>query len=293
MVILSACAKSDKKKVVLQVGNDKMTLEMVEERINNAPSTLKSYLNTSAGRKQFIDLLSRERAVVEAARQKKYDKRKDYKEAVEGFEKDQKKQFEEYKESLLVELFIKDLHEQEISSSDDEIEKYYQEHEAEYKKPLEIKARHILLATREDAEKALSRIKSGENFGKVARELSIDPISSSRGGEIGPFRKGDLIPEFEKVVFPLKKGKISDVVETQFGYHIIEKISEKVLPERSLEDARDEIIKVLEKNKFDAWLELVKERYNMKIDNDAIAQIPFESESIDEDEMGAEYKTEE
>ncbi len=84
----------------------------------------------------------------------------------------------------------------------------------------EIHARHILLPTEEEAKKALAQVKAGEDFGKVATELSKDP--SGKGGDLGWFTKDRMVPEFSDAAFKLKKGEISEPVKTQFGWHIIQ-----------------------------------------------------------------------
>jgi peptidyl-prolyl cis-trans isomerase C len=83
----------------------------------------------------------------------------------------------------------------------------------------EIHARHILLPTEEEAKAALTRVKGGEDFSKVATELSKDP--SADGGDLGWFTKDRMVPEFSDAAFKLKEGEISDPVKTQFGWHII------------------------------------------------------------------------
>ena len=94
----------------------------------------------------------------------------------------------------------------------------------------EIHARHILLPTEEEAKKALARVKGGEDFAKVATELSKDP--SGNGGDLGWFTKDRMVPEFSDAAFKLKEGEISDPVKTQFGWHIIkiEGIAHRELP---------------------------------------------------------------
>jgi peptidyl-prolyl cis-trans isomerase SurA len=77
------------------------------------------------------------------------------------------------------------------------------------------------LAAREEAEQALARARSGEDFARLAREYSDDPGSRDKGGELGWVRKGELLPEFEDALFAMRPGQISDIVETSFGYHII------------------------------------------------------------------------
>ncbi len=84
----------------------------------------------------------------------------------------------------------------------------------------EVHARHILLPTEEDAKKALARVKGGEDFAKVANEVSKD--TGGDGGDLGWFTKDRMVPEFSDAAFKLKKGEISDPVKTQFGWHIIQ-----------------------------------------------------------------------
>jgi peptidyl-prolyl cis-trans isomerase C len=84
----------------------------------------------------------------------------------------------------------------------------------------EIHARHILLPTEDEAKKALARVKGGEDFAKVANEVSKD--KGGDGGDLGWFTKDRMVPEFSEAAFKLKKGEISDPVKTQFGWHIIQ-----------------------------------------------------------------------
>ena len=88
----------------------------------------------------------------------------------------------------------------------------------------EIHARHILVATEDEAKAALARIKAGEDFAKVAKEISKDP--AGEGGDLGWFTKDRMVPEFSAVAFTLEPGQVSDPVKTQFGWHII-KVEEK------------------------------------------------------------------
>ena len=88
-----------------------------------------------------------------------------------------------------------------------------------------IKCSHILLKKQSEALMALERLKNGESFSNLAKELSIDKASGKRGGDLGFFRKGMMVKPFEDVAFKLEKGQISELVKTEFGYHIIKRIS--------------------------------------------------------------------
>jgi foldase protein PrsA len=88
-----------------------------------------------------------------------------------------------------------------------------------------IKCLHILLKKQSEALLVLDRLKNGESFSNLAKELSIDKASGKRGGDLGFFRKGVMVKPFEDVTFKLEKGQISEPVKTDFGYHIIKRIS--------------------------------------------------------------------
>jgi peptidyl-prolyl cis-trans isomerase C len=121
-----------------------------------------------------------------------------------------------------------------VSVPEEELKKYYQEHEKDFQLPEQIKVRHILIAslkeaTPEEREKArtraeaiLQRLNKGEEFAKLAREVSEDQISAPKGGELAPITLGKTnSEEFEKAAFALKTGQISGIVATSYGFHII------------------------------------------------------------------------
>lgn len=84
----------------------------------------------------------------------------------------------------------------------------------------EIRASHILVKTKEDAEKIRQEIIAGKDFATAAKEVSLCP-SGKNGGDLGYFGKGAMVPEFEKAAFSLPVGKVSEPVKTQFGWHLI------------------------------------------------------------------------
>ena len=88
-----------------------------------------------------------------------------------------------------------------------------------------IKCLHILVKKNSEALMVLDRLKNGESFTNLAKEFSIDKASGKRGGDLGFFRKGMMVKQFEDVAFKLEKDQISAPVKTEFGYHIIKRIS--------------------------------------------------------------------
>jgi peptidyl-prolyl cis-trans isomerase D len=133
--------------------------------------------------------------------------------------------------------------------SDADVEKYYAEHAAEFTEPRQVRAAHILVRVAEtggsDAEDqarakiadAIRRVKAGEDFAKVAQAVSQDPGSASRGGELGLVKAGELVPDFEKALFALKKGEVSaEPVRTPFGFHAIKALEIREGGKRPLSD---------------------------------------------------------
>ena len=87
-----------------------------------------------------------------------------------------------------------------------------------------IKCAHILVKKQSEALAIQERLKQGEKFGKLAKELSIDPGSAKRDGNLGYFGRGAMVKQFEEVAFKLQIGEDSDLVKSEFGYHIIKRI---------------------------------------------------------------------
>ncbi len=87
-----------------------------------------------------------------------------------------------------------------------------------------IKCSHILVEKQSEALAIVDRIKSGEKFGKLAKELSIDSGSAKRDGNLGYFTKGKMVKQFEEVAFKLQIGQVSEPVKSEFGYHIIKRL---------------------------------------------------------------------
>ncbi len=89
--------------------------------------------------------------------------------------------------------------------------------------PTKVHCAHILVKTEKEVNAILERLKKGEKFSNIAKEVSICP-SKKRGGDLGTFGRGQMVKEFEKAAFALEKGQISGIVKTKFGYHIIKRL---------------------------------------------------------------------
>lgn len=155
-----------------------------------------------------------------------------------------------------------------VKLSEEEIAEYYKENKEDFIKEEEYHLRHILVETQEEAKAVLEKIRGGADFAELAKEGSIGP-SGEKGGDLGFITRDMTVKPFEDAGFALKPGEISEVVETEFGYHIIK--LEEISPERqkALEECRIEIEYVLlpekQQDAFTKWLSSLKDEYNVQI----------------------------
>ena len=171
-----------------------------------------------------------------------------------------------------------------VTIADEQAQKFYADNGREFERPEMVRAAHILLSTRDPAtgqelngdrkkekqqqmEKILERIRKGEDFAALAKEFSDDPGSRDNGGEY-TFPRGQMAPEFETAAFSLKTNQVSDMVMTQFGYHII-KLHERV-PAQKLEynkverDLKDYLARQEVEKQLPAFLGKLKKAANLE-----------------------------
>lgn len=131
-----------------------------------------------------------------------------------------------------------------IRITTDSVKRYYETHPEEFVEPERVQVRHILASTRAGAERARERVLGGEDFAKLAAEVSIHG-SKSQGGLMPPFSRGTYQPSFEQAASALKVGELSPVVETDLGFHVIEKTAEKPARVLAYEEVGERIRRML------------------------------------------------
>jgi peptidyl-prolyl cis-trans isomerase C len=172
-----------------------------------------------------------------------------------------------------------------VDITDDQVKKFYDDNPSKFEEPEMVRASHILLSTLESdgktdlpadkkaakrklAEDLLKRARAGEDFAKLAKEYSEDPGSKDKGGEY-KFPRGQMVKEFENAAFALKTNEVSDIVTTQFGYHII-KLSEKIpAKKRELAETspriKDYLTSLALQEKAPAYLEQLKKEAGVEV----------------------------
>jgi peptidyl-prolyl cis-trans isomerase D len=130
-----------------------------------------------------------------------------------------------------------------------DIQRYYDDNIQQYQTPEQVRASHILLETagkneaevKTRAEEILKQVKSGADFAELAKKVSEDTGSKANGGDLDYFGRGRMVPEFEQAAFSMQPGQISDLVKSQFGYHIIKVVDKKAGSTRPLDEVRAQI----------------------------------------------------
>ena len=212
-----------------------------------------------------------------------------FKESIEPDEARMKEFFDERKEEYRVPEKIKvayllidpDTFKDQVKPTDREIKDYYEYNINTFSEPKQVKARHILFKlsqdaseaeekeVREKAAKVLEEAKQGKDFAELAEKFSEGP-TKAKGGDLGYFSEGRMAKPFEVAAFKMKKGEISELVRTRFGYHIIKVEDIKEARTKSLDEVREQIVKTLVEN---ATAELAHESALSLID-----QMPYDTD---------------
>ena len=138
---------------------------------------------------------------------------------------------------------------QKATVTGQQIERSYNDNIQQYSTPEQVRASHILLKTegkddaavKKQAEDLLAQIKKGANFEELAKKNSQDEVSAAKGGDLDFFDKGRMVPEFDKAAFELPLGQMSDLVKSEFGYHIIKVTDKRPATQKTLAEVRPQI----------------------------------------------------
>lgn len=211
--------------VIMTIGDEKILKSTFERLLSSLPEQMKARANAPGGRKQIAEQVAVMKAMAQEARKRGLDKSPDTKELL-AFQMD----------SVLANTLAREL--TASIKPDEAAEKiYYDQHKSEYEA---VTASHILIRFKGSQvpqkpdekelteEEALAKAKdlrakivAGADFAKLAMAESADTGSGQKGGALGEFTHGRMVPAFDEVAFKLKVGEVSEPVRTQFGYHII------------------------------------------------------------------------
>ncbi len=169
---------------------------------------------------------------------------------------------EEIRDDLMIEALLDKQLKDVKKASAEEVSAFYRDHPDSFRSPEQVRASHILIKVdpnateaerarkREELEKIRGEIEKGADFGKLAAEHSDCP-SKARGGDLGYFPRGKMVKPFEEAAFALKKGEVSGIVETQFGYHLIKVTDHQDPKTATLDEVKGQIDNLLNRQAKD------------------------------------------
>lgn len=252
-----ACGADSGDKVLARVGSDDITEAEVLEFIQPFGQQAVMLYASSEGRKMILDDVISMRLYALDAEDSKLDQTPEVQSQLRGARR-----------AILAQAAMRNAI-RDLTVSDDEARKFYDDNPAMFKNPERVHARHILVSGDEALAKVQDELKAGKSFDVVAKEYSIDPGSAANGGDLGEFPRGMMVPEFEKAAFELvNPGDVSEPVKTQFGWHIIkleEHIPESTIP---FEQVKARVIQELRDQKTQATLQdrakMLEEKYKVE-----------------------------
>jgi len=182
-------------------------------------------------------------------------------------------QIKKMTEQILVQVLIEREILDKVNINDQEVSEYYEQNKESFTEKEQVYLYNILLETEEEAQDVLEQLKAGGDFSEIAKEKSTGP-SAAQGGDLGYLTKGTIIPEIEEVVFTLEVEELSEVVKSDYGFHILKITEKKPETVRTLEEVKEEIIQTLlpvkQKDAFDSLLEELKGKAEIEINEEAL-----------------------
>ncbi len=251
------------KNVVAVVGSEEITVGDFEKYVNTLPQGQKEWANSPQGKKYIIDTLVTARLIEQEFNRRGLDRNPEYINRIEN-----------YKKQLMTEFIQKELIKDEIKITDEDIEKYYKEHDKEFNVPEQAKVLDMVLAQEKEALDVIARLKKGEDFGTLAANLSIDNFTKSRSGDLPPFTR-EARPDIADKVFAAKKpNEIIGPVKTSQGYHVI-KFVKKIPPQsRTLDEVKDSLrarLAAIKRNEvYQNFIKQLKDSSNLKLNEEFI-----------------------
>jgi peptidyl-prolyl cis-trans isomerase C len=227
----SGAKKDDGKKSVVLAEVNGVTITDTDfyKEQDSLPPYLKPMTETPEGKKEMLDTMVVRELIMQQAQKDGIDKS----EAVAA-------KLEDLKKRVIVEAFLKKKVEESANVSDAELQEFYKKNQDKFKSGDQIRASHILMKSEAEAKDVEKQLKAKGVFEELAKSHSIDG-AAAKGGDLGWFGKGSMLPEFEKVAFSLKEGETSGIVKTKFGYHIIKLTGKRAAGVRTLDEVKEQI----------------------------------------------------
>ena len=243
-------------KILAQIDDRTITESEIDAALKQLPQEQAMYFNTPEGRAQLLEQLVNFEVFLKYANENNIEEEEEF-----------KTQLKRVKEEILVQyMYSKVMKEAKVEEK--ELEDYYNANKANFTEGESVRAKHILVATEEEASKVKKEIEEGLSFEDAAKKYSTCP-SNAAGGDLVFFHAGQMVPEFEEAAFAAEIGEVTDPVKTQFGFHLVKVEEKRPAVEKSFEEVKEIIRKNLltdrQRYKIGAKAEELRKAYGVKI----------------------------
>lgn len=181
------------------------------------------------------------------------------------------------KDALTEQLILSKALAPQVTISQDQIQQYFAKNHKAFDQPAQVQARHILVADLATANKVEAALKAGGNFADLAKQYSTDPGSKEKGGELGWFKRGQMVPSFDAAAFSLPVGAVSQPVKSPFGYHIIQVEAKKPAVTATIANTQAKIKDLLEQQQeaplIQPFLQQLQAKANIQIKDPRFADL--------------------
>lgn len=241
------------KEVLAVVGGEEITEELFNTFLQGVPKEQQAYLSNPQFREQCLEQLISLFLFAKKGQEEKLNETEEFKNIIMNAKRD-----------VLAQLAMRETM-KDVTVSEEEVKEYYDANQAQYQKGTTVSAKHILVASEEKCNEILAAITSGEKaFEEAAQEFSTCP-SGQRGGDLGTFGKGQMVPEFEQAAFAAEIGQVVGPVKTQFGFHLIKVEAKNEATVASFEEVKENIKRTLVQQKqnqvYNETVAELKEKY--------------------------------
>lgn len=235
-------------KVWAVVAGNEITDRDIEAVIMRYPQERRASFQNEQGRQQLIEQLISFELMNKFGKEIELDKTQEYKDTIDNISK-------EVITSMAINKVLGD-----ITVTDEEVQKHYDDNKDAFSEPATVSAKHILVATEDEANEAKKEISNGElSFEEAAKKYSTCP-SKEQGGNLGSFSRGMMVPEFEEAAFTLEIGTVSEPVKTQFGYHLILVEAKNEASVKSFDQVKDSVLnQLLQENQHKKYDQILKD----------------------------------
>lgn len=241
------------KEVLAVVGGEEITEELFNTFLQGVPKEQQAYLSNPQFREQCLEQLISLFLFAKKGQEEKLNETEEFKNIIVNAKRD-----------VLAQLAMRETM-KDVTVSEEEVKEYYDANQVQYQKGTTVSAKHILVASEEKCNEILAAITSGEKaFEEAAQEFSTCP-SGQRGGDLGTFGKGQMVPEFEQAAFAAEIGQVVGPVKTQFGFHLIKAEAKNEATVASFEEVKENIKRTLVQQKqnqvYNETVAELKEKY--------------------------------